>query len=327
MSICRCCFYVFDKSFCNTILILVWLFFWFLGSRFGLHVWGLRCCTHKRLASTTFSTLLHWFQELFVFFCRKLNHTVSNFSNSSEKHSLLPLFASCNLERDSEFSTLNTTLCNHTPQNSFSPAVPPGLLSLSSRTSAPLNPHQVSLPAAPTQFNRPCVHLTPQVPRCANSRPPFFDIHVFTVVPADFFLNPKLYQLINHFYTTVPVAFFNHVMLIVPVGNACTKHPFTHNLASISILRKFILRHLSAPISGPLHKILDLKSQHPWLFSQPTPKTKPPLHPGIFSAAYKILILLPLTKSKDNPLSLKTASAFRMYHHHPKRGGNDCMLP
>ncbi|KNZ62448.1 hypothetical protein VP01_1268g2 [Puccinia sorghi] len=46
---------------------------------------------------------------------------------------------------------------------------PPLLLPLSSHTP---NPHRFPLPAAPPQFDHPCVHLTPQAPRCATSGPP-----------------------------------------------------------------------------------------------------------------------------------------------------------
>ncbi|KNZ63982.1 hypothetical protein VP01_1079g2 [Puccinia sorghi] len=51
-----------------------------------------------------------------------LNHIVSNFSNSSNKHSLSPLFASCKPERDSEYIRLGTLHThNFTPPSSSAP--------------------------------------------------------------------------------------------------------------------------------------------------------------------------------------------------------------
>ncbi|KNZ64678.1 hypothetical protein VP01_1004g6 [Puccinia sorghi] len=53
----------------------------------------------------------------------------------------------------------------------------------------------------------------------------------------------------SSFSSTVPVAFFNHFMLIVSVSNACIKHPFTHNLTSFSILYLTISSLLNMPPS------------------------------------------------------------------------------
>jgi len=83
------------------------------------------------------------------------------------------------------------------------------------------------------------IHLLMAVPVLQN--------HVFTAIPVDFFsilsctspvITVPVFSLsavpASSCSSTVPVVFYNHVMLIVPVGYACTKHSSTHNLASFS---------------------------------------------------------------------------------------------
>ncbi|KNZ54536.1 hypothetical protein VP01_2920g1 [Puccinia sorghi] len=83
---------------------------------------------------------------------------------------------------------------------------------------------------------------------------PVFHIHVFTVVPEDLFLSPKLYQLIHHFSSASPF----------PVGNACTRHPFTHNLASFSMLYLTISSLLTSNILIKFEPYSSQPTTAPW---------------------------------------------------------------